>query len=109
MSSKGAIKLGRVNRGATRRIRFTITKDQIPWNLSGGGATVTLRFEKPDRATSFVVTMTPENAAGGIFYYDTLTTDLDTPGYWTLGARVQDGPTDETYPDEISLVVEDQP
>lgn len=101
------INLGEFNTGSVDRIRATITKDGAVWNLSSG--TVTLTFEKPDRATQFSRSMVAENAAGGIFYYDTTTTEIDETGWWTVTMTVVDGAVTKIYPYEIGFHVSDQP
>ena len=101
--ASGPITLTRVMAGSVRRIRFTIKKDGSPWDLTA--ATVTLRFEKPDRETTFDRTMTKESAVGGIVYYDTTTDEIDESGRWTLGVKVVDSIITIWYPYEISLPV----
>lgn len=101
------INLGEFNIASVDRIRITITKDGTAWNLSSGS--VVLRFEKPDGETQFSRDMVAENAAGGIFYYDTTITDLDTVGYWNLGVWVTDGAVVKRYPYAITLHVNDNP
>lgn len=101
------IALSRMMTGTVRRIRFTIKKDGTPWNLAGGS--VLLRFENPDRSTTFDRTMTAESASTGIYYYDTTTDEIDESGDWTLGVRVTESTIVIWYPYEISLPVSSQP
>lgn len=98
------INLGEFSVGATKRLRFTLTKDGVAWE---GIASVTLSFEKPDRETTFNRAMVLESA--NIWYYDLLTTDLDTAGYWTLGVTVVAAAITEIYPDEIGLHANSRP
>lgn len=100
------INLGVFNVGNVDRIRVTITKDGVAWNLTSG--TVVFRFKKPDRTTTFDRNATAESASGGIFYYDTLTTDFDTAGDWTMTVIVTDGTVYKKYPYEIAFTVVDE-
>lgn len=99
------IDLGQFATGSVDRIRVTITKDGEEWVLSS--ATVTYTFTSPS-GTSFDRAATVEDAAGGIAYYDTTTTDLDESGYWRLEVTVVDGAVTKRYPYEISLYVSDE-
>ena len=100
------ISLGRFAKNGVYRLRVTILKDGVAW---AGIDSVSLILEKPDRETQATKPMTMENDAAGIWYYDTLTTDLDQAGYWTATAFVTDGLVTQKYPDEISFYVADQP
>ncbi len=104
--SCGDLELEEVNVGDVQRLRFTITKDSIVWNLIAGS--VVLKFRRPT-GTTFSRSMTAESAVDGIFYYDTVTTDLDVAGTWLLSLVVTDGPIVKTYPHEISMEVVDMP
>jgi hypothetical protein len=100
---------GTLNAGDVDRLRLVITKDGVPWDLTSGA--VTLTFEKPDRATQFERAASAENAAGGVFYYDTTTTDFGTNdvGYWTATVKVVDGAVVKRYPHEIGFRVVNEP
>lgn len=101
------INLGTFNISGTDRLRATLRKDEVPWDITS--ATITFRFEKPDRTTRFNRAAVIEDGAGGVCYYDTVTTDLDTVGYWTVSVRVEDGLIDKWYPYEICFYVSDNP
>ncbi len=107
MSTASDIDLGQVGIYSVKRFRVTIKKDGNPWDLSSGS--VQFVFEKPDRSTQNSYAGVAENAAAGIFYYDTTTTDLDTTGRWTLNVRVTDGTVVDRYPYEIGFDVVDYP
>lgn len=103
------IEIDRANIRDTRRLRFTVTKDGAVWDLSGGGASVTLTFAPPDNVDTFTRTMTAESASTGIFYYDTTASDLTVAGDWKLAVTATDGTVTLTYTDEINWEVVDQP
>ena len=107
MAATGVITLRDVNIASVDRFRVTLRKDGAIWNLSAGS--VQFVFEKPDRVTQLVVNATAENAAAGIFYYDTLVTDFDVTGQWTMNVRVTDGSVVKRYPYEIGFRVNDNP
>jgi hypothetical protein len=102
-----AINLGVFNIESVERIRFRIKKDGANWDLSSGS--VSLKFEKPNRSTQFDRDMVAEDAAEGLFYYDTTITDVDTAGFWHLGVTVTDGATVKKYPYEITFKANDNP
>lgn len=110
------IDLGQFNKGNTDRIQFTITKDGVAWNLSN--AVVTATFKGPDRVpgppTTFTVNMTKNtDGSDGVYYYQTLTTDLTVAGWWTMGVQVTDNsaspPIIKKWPYQIGLKVNDEP
>ncbi len=107
MPADTTIDLGRVNIGDVDRFRVTIKKDGIAWNLSSGSVAIT--FEKPDRSTQFSRSMTGETPVSGIFYYDTVITDIDAVGWWTLRVRVTDGSIQKSYPHEIGFYAGNEP
>jgi hypothetical protein len=107
MANTADINLGKFNVGSVDRLRFPLTKDGVPWNLSGGS--VQLTFKKPDRVTVFTRAAVAENAAGGIFYYDTTTSDIDTPGWWTVSVQVTDGTVVKKYPYDIGFYAVAEP
>lgn len=100
------ISLGEFNLASVDRLRATIKKDGVAWT---GIDSVQLIFEKPDRLTQFTRTMTVESDVSGIWYYDTLTTDLDTVGWWNITVKVTDGAVVKKYPYDIGLHVNDSP
>ena len=101
-----ALDWGRTVEGSVDRLRATITKDGVAW---AGIDSVLLTFEAPDRETVFTRSMLVENDSQGIWYYDTLTTDLTEVGYWTIGMKVTDGTIVKKYPYPISLYVGEEP
>jgi hypothetical protein len=107
MTTVKEIDLGEFTIGNVDRIKVSISKDDVAWNLSGG--TVTFTFEKPDRITQFEVTASELDPTNGVFFYDTTINDLDQIGYWTLGVKVTDGAIVKKYPYEIFFRVVDEP
>ncbi len=101
------INLGRFNVGNVDRLRVTITKDGAAWNLAIGS--VSIRFETPAGVRGDWIPMLPESTIGGIFFYDTTTSLIDTAGDWKVGIKVIDGTVTKIYPEEILMEVEDQP
>jgi len=80
-----------------------LKKDGSTWDLTG--AAVELFFKKPDGSFQAAKTATISNASGGIAYYDTLTTDLDTAGIWYRSWRVsQSGVVLESEPIEFEVL-----
>lgn len=93
------INIGEFRVGCTDRIRATIKKDGTAWS---GIDSVTLTFNRPD-GTTFQRSMTLES--GNIWYYDTLTTDIDQEGVWTLDVRSVDVNLVKRYEYEIGFMV----
>lgn len=93
------IDLGTFATGSVDRIRITIKKDGVAWT---GIDSVTLRLRDPDGNESDLA-MTLETPDAGVWYYDTLTTDIDESGDWTAGLKVVDGAITKWYPGEIAL------
>ena len=113
MAETTNITLGPFATGTTVRLRVPpIRKDGVPWDLSGPTAAVTLTFHRPDQ-TTFERTAQAEDAANGIFYYDTTVagvgagtvTDLDLDGAWALGVTVEDGSILAKYAYDIGFQV----
>jgi hypothetical protein len=77
--------------GSTHLIRWLVSKDREPWNLTG--ATVSLIFTRPDR-TTFTKSMDVTSASGGIAEYTTDDDDLDMEGTWFVQIRVRKGQID---------------
>lgn len=100
--SPRVIDLGAFAVGSVDRIRVTLLKDDVAWNLAS--AVVTFTFIPPS-GEDFDRTATVESASEGIAYYDTTTTDLDEVGYWTLRVTVVDGAVTKVYPYDINLNV----
>lgn len=88
------------------RFRFVIKKDDAVW---AGIDSVVATFEKPDRSTLFQRNLTAESVPDGIWYYDTVSGDLDEVGYWNLSLEVTDGTIVIEYPYEISFRVNNNP
>lgn len=107
------IDLGRFTAGGTDRFRATIKKDGVAWDLSAGSVEIT--FEAPDRETTHTRAMVAENAAGGIFYYDTTVDEWEDVGssphygYWTAKVTVTDGAVVKPFACEIGFVVAPRP
>jgi hypothetical protein len=74
--------------GGTHRFEHAAWADGEAWDLTG--ATVTLHFRRPD-GTTFARTATITDAAAGEAEYTTLTTDLDTAGWWARAWEVTQG------------------
>lgn len=84
------------------KFRPTIRKDSVAWDLTG--ATVTFTFIPPT-ATQFDRAATIQNAAQGIAYYVTTTSEISEAGLWKLFVKVVDAlseqltsPTPLTFP-----------
>ncbi len=100
------IQIGPFNAGSVERLVVTLKKDGVAWV---GIDSATLVLEKPDRDTRVSKSMTLLDDATGKWYYQTTTTDLDTPGYWTATVEVVDGGVTKRYPHEIGFEVTDRP
>jgi hypothetical protein len=94
---------------SVERFRVTVRKDGAAWDLSDG--TVTIKLVRPDKTVSVEAEMTAEDGEGGVFYYDTLVTDLDEAGYWSASLRIVDNapavPVSKDYPYSIGFYVAD--
>lgn len=106
MATTADVFLGELNVGSTDRMQFSFLKDGEAW---AGIDSVTLVFEKPDRATQFSRSMVLGDDATGTWYYDTTVDEIDAVGYWTLRPTVVDGPIVKRYPHEIGFHVVDEP
>ena len=108
MANTTDLNLGKLSVRDIVRFEASITRDDEVWSLSG--ATVTFRFKKPDRSTSFDRTAVElTDGTDGVFYYDTEDTDLDAAGWWTMTVIVDTGVVVRTYPYEIGFDVMEQP
>lgn len=96
------VDLGRIRIGTTKRILLRFKKDGVDWT---GIDSVSLRFEKPDRETTFDRSMTVYDDSLGQWYYDTTTSDLDEAGFWTLDPTVTDGSVVDKPDAEIGFEV----
>jgi hypothetical protein len=97
------LSFGTVNVENVDRLRMTIYKDDVPWDLTLGS--VELTFSRKGVTETFTRTAVAEDAAEGIFYYDTTVTDLTEAGMWLIRVTATDGDIVKTYPYEISLRV----
>lgn len=88
--------------GSQYQFEETITKNGAVWDLTG--ATVLIFFKRPD-ATTFSQAATIANAAAGQVTYDSLTTDLNMAGDWTLSWKITlGGKVDYTEPRRFTVV-----
>lgn len=94
---------GTVNVENVDRLRMSIEKDDVPWDLSLGS--VELTFSRKAVTETFSRDAVAEDATTGIFYYDTTVTDFTEAGMWLVRVTVTDGTIVKTYPYEISLRV----
>lgn len=95
--------------GSVERLRATVRKDGAAWDLSSGVVTITLI--RPDKTVSVTEEMVAEDAAAGVFYYDTTVDDVDAPGYWVVTVTVEDAatspPTVKRYPYSMGFYASD--
>ena len=110
--NRGAEYLGdNFNIGSVDRFRVFVKKKNPatgvyePWaNLTE----VKLKFEGPDRETSFVRSCVAEDALNGVWFYDSVPTDITEPGPWTVSVFVREFGVEKTFAREIGFRVMDQ-
>lgn len=105
MSATADIELEAVNVASVDRFQDTITKDGAAWDLTSGSVLAT--FHSPDGLSDFMRAMTPLTPASGVFYVDTLVTDILTLGWWRIALKVTDGTIVKHYPYRITFLAVD--
>lgn len=101
-SGSGDVRLSDKSVGGTYRFEFPLTKNDDVWTEVDS---VAILFVRPDGTTVGPYECTLIEPDEGVWFYQTVPTDLDTVGYWSIRMTVTDGPVEIVWPYEIAFRV----